>query len=154
MITETGKVVALKGDKVWVQTIRTSACQSCAARSGCGQRVLASATGGRANQVRVANHLDARVGDQVVLAIEETALLRASFLVYAIPLALMVVGALAGHHGSGGLDVFAMAGAMAGLGGGFAVARRLQGRSGDYEPRMVRIVPGEALNLSTNPTVF
>ena len=66
----------------------------------------------------------------------------------------MVVGALAGHHGSGGLDVFAMAGAMAGLGGGFAVARRLQGRSGDYEPRMVRIVPGEALNLSTNPTVF
>lgn len=50
MITETGKVVAEKGERVWVQTIRASACQSCAARSGCGQRVLASATGGRANQ--------------------------------------------------------------------------------------------------------
>jgi len=83
MISESGKVVGVDGDRVWVQTIRNSACQSCSARQGCGQRVLASATGGRANQIRVLNRLNAQVGDDVTLAIEETALLRASLLVYA-----------------------------------------------------------------------
>lgn len=102
MITETGKVVAVSGDRVWVQTIRISACESCSARSGCGQRALAGVSGGRANQVLVANHLNARVGDEVTVAIEESALLGASLLVYALPLALMVLGAVSGHQLSGG----------------------------------------------------
>ena len=40
-IVETGRVVALEGAAVWVETIRSSACGSCAARSGCGHRTLA-----------------------------------------------------------------------------------------------------------------
>lgn len=135
MITETGRVVAIKGDKAWVQTIRASACESCSARAGCGQRVLASASGGRANQVLVSNHLNARVGDEVTVTIEESALLSASLLVYALPLLLMLLGAVTGQQWLPAQDAGAIAGAVAGLAGGFAIARLVQSRTGrGYEP--------------------
>ncbi|MFO7994676.1 MAG: SoxR reducing system RseC family protein [Marinobacter sp.] len=139
MITETGKVVAVSGDRVWVQTIRTSACESCSARNGCGQRALAGVSGGRANQVLVTNTLGARVGDEVTVAIEESALLSASLLVYALPLVLMVLGAVTGHQLSEGQDAAAMLGAALGMGAGFIVARRVGSNPNrDYEPRLVR----------------
>lgn len=140
MITETGKVVAVSGDRVWVQTIRASACESCSARNGCGQRVLAEVSGGRANQVLVSNNLGARVGDEVTVAIEESALLGASLLVYALPLLLLVLGAVVGHQVSGGQELAAIIGAAAGMGAGFTIARRAQsGSAGTYEPRLVKV---------------
>ncbi|GGE68324.1 sigma-E factor regulatory protein RseC [Streptosporangium jomthongense] len=140
MITETGKVVAVTGEHAWVQTIRASACQSCSARNGCGQKVLATATGGRANQVRVFNSVNARVGEDVTLGIDESALLGASLQVYALPLVLMVMASMAGHHLSGGSDLMAMAGAAGGLASGFLLSRKLQCRNaGRYEPRLLRV---------------
>lgn len=145
MITETGKVVALSGNRVWVQTIRTSACESCSARNGCGQRALAGVSGGRANQVLVTNSMGARVGDEVTVAIDESALLGASLLVYALPLVLLVLGAVAGHQLSGGLDAVAMLGAALGMAAGFVVARRVGSNPArDYEPRLVKV--GQALS--------
>lgn len=140
MITESGKVVAVTGEHAWVQTIRTSACQSCAARNGCGQKMLASAIGGRANQVRVFNSVNACVGEEVTLGIDESALLGASLLVYALPLLLMVIASMIGHHLSDGSDFAAMLGAAAGLASGFLISRQLQRRNaGGYEPRLLRV---------------
>lgn len=140
MITETGKVVALKGDGVWVQTIRASACQSCSARGGCGQKVLAAASGGRANQILVTNSINASVGDEVTIGIDEQALLAASLLVYALPLILMVAASVLGHQLSGGHDGAAMLAAVVGLALGFFAGRKLQSDGGrGYEPRLVRV---------------
>lgn len=151
MITETGRVIALKGDKAWVRTIRASACESCSARSGCGQRVLASASSGRANQVLVSNHLNACVGDEVTVAIDESALLSASLLVYALPLLLMVLGAVAGQQWLPAQDAGAMAGAVAGLVTGFGLARVLQSRPDrNYEPRLVRVL-SDSVGISPSP---
>lgn len=140
MITESGKVIAVSDGHAWVQTIRASACNSCSARNGCGQKLLATATGGRANQVRVVNTANARVGEEVTLGIDESALLGASLLVYALPLLLMIVASMVGHYSSGGNDLAAVACAGVGLALGFLASRRLQHRaSGRYEPRMLRI---------------
>lgn len=142
MITETGRVVAVKDGRAWVQTIRASACESCSAKSGCGQRVLASATAGRANQVLVTNHLNALVGDEVSIAIEESALLSASLLVYAVPLLLLVLGAVTGQQWFPGQDAGAVAGAIAGLAAGFGIARMVQSRAGyGYQPTLIRVLP-------------
>lgn len=139
MITEPGQVVAEAGDRVWVMTIRQDACASCSARHGCGQKALAAVSNGRANQVLVDNVLGARVGDEVLLAIEESALLGASVLVYAVPLMFMVVGTLLGT-GLGASDSAAMVGAFGGLAAGFAVAKRAQSnRHPQWEPRMTEI---------------
>lgn len=140
MITETGKVVAVEGDKAWVQTIRASACQSCSARAGCGQRALASVSGGRANQVLVINSASARVGDEVVLGIDEQSLLRASLMVYGVPLLLMLAFCIAGFQWLGGSDLSAIVGALSGMGVGFLLVRRWQsGASGQYQPKMLRV---------------
>lgn len=151
MITETGQVVAESGDRVWVMTIRQSACQSCSARHGCGQKALATMSQGKANQILVDNTLGARVGDQVTLAIEETALLGASLLVYALPLLLLVAGAVAGHWWAGQTDAGAMLGAVTGLGSGFLLVRHLLGRTGrSWEPRMTGV---SVHDESPNPTI-
>lgn len=140
MITEKGTVIALKDDRVWVQTIRQSACESCSARSGCGQRVLASASRGRANQILVENTVRARVGDDVTIGIDEQALLGASLIVYALPLLLMVLASILGHRLSGGADVGAIVGAVGGLLAGFLVGQKLQTRqAGRFEPRLLRV---------------
>ena len=149
MITESGRVVAVSGNTVWVQTIRQSACQSCSARSGCGQRVLAAASGGRANQVQVLNTLHASVGDEVTLGIAEQALLQASLLVYALPLLLMVAASMAANQLVPGSDGAAIVAAGLGLGAGFVVARLWQRRMpGDYQPHLIKVnknVPAQAL---------
>ena len=140
MITEQGRVIALNGSQAWVQTIRQSACESCSARTGCGQRVLASASGGRANQVLVENSIRAGVGDEVTIGIDEQALLAASLVVYALPLLLMVLASILGHQLSGGSDLWAMAGAVIGLIVGFIGGRSVQnGRSDLYQPRLLRV---------------
>lgn len=140
MITETGQVVAESGGKVWVMTIRQSACQSCSARHGCGQKALATMSQGKANQILVDNTLGARVGDQVTLAIAESALLGASVLVYALPLLLLVLGAVAGSWLSAGGDLPALAGATVGLAAGFGLVRRImRSQAGSWEPRMTAI---------------
>lgn len=140
MITETGKVIALKGNHAWVQTIRNSACQSCSVKQGCGQRVLAAATGGRASQVLVENAVLASVGDDVTIGIDERALLGASLLVYALPLVLMVIGSIVGHRLSDGQDLIAIIGAGTGLVSGFFVSRKLQSAGGSrYEPKLLKI---------------
>ena len=149
MITESGRVVAVSGNTAWVQTIRQSACQSCSARSGCGQRVLAAASGGRANQVQVLNTLNANVGDNVTLGIAEQALLQASLLVYALPLLLMVAASMTASLLVPGSDGVAIVAAGLGLGTGFVVARLLQRRMpGDYQPHLMKVnknVPAQAL---------
>ena len=95
MLEEAGSIVALDGNKAWVQTIRKSACSSCEAKSGCGQGVLASISDGKANQVLVDNTLNLNVGDEVLLGIPEDLLVRASFMVYFLPLIMMICAASA-----------------------------------------------------------
>lgn len=143
MITESGRVVAVIGSDAWVQTIRQSACQSCSARSGCGQRVLATASGGRANQVRVLNTLQAAVGDEVTLGIEEQALLQASILVYALPLLSMIAATLAASQLAPGSDGVAIVAAVLGLGAGFLMVRLRQHSAFDNDqPRLLKVNRG------------
>lgn len=150
MITETGHVVAVEEGTVWVQTIRQSACQSCSARQGCGQRVLASVSGGKANQVLVNNTLGARLGDEVTLAIAESALLGASLWVYALPLVLLVVGTLLAQWLAPASELMAMTGAAVGLMAGFAGAR-IHNRGGGrrYLPELVAVRALNDLSLNT-----
>lgn len=142
MIHETGTVISVSGDEAWVQTIRESACQSCKARHGCGQKALAGLTSGQSRQIRVANTLQAKPGDQVTVAIEESALLKASLLVYALPLLLMVIATALAGIALPGNDLIAMIAAAAGLVTGLWLARnRSLSAAARWQPVMGRLVP-------------
>lgn len=120
MLEETGQVVDVEGDFAWVESERQSTCGSCSARKGCGTGVIAKVLGRKRMRLRVVNRIGARVGDQVVIGIAESGVVRGSLAVYAMPLAGLFAGALAGQFLGQrimitGSDWPAIAGAAAGL---------------------------------------
>lgn len=142
MVEEPGRVVGLQGAEAWVQTVRQGACQSCKVRSGCGQRLLTELSGGKASQVRVRNVLQAQVGDQVLLGIGETALLRASLLVYLVPLLGLVAGAVLAHRLLGLGDAGAALVALSTMLAAFFPVSLYQRRSvsGQFQPVLLRVL--------------
>jgi sigma-E factor negative regulatory protein RseC len=120
MIEESGQVVAVQGEFAWIESERTTTCGSCAVRKGCGTSAIAKVLGQRRVRLRVLNRINVRVGDNVVIGISESGLVRGSLAVYAVPLLGLFVGALAGQ-GLGKAMVamnsvlFAIAGAISGF---------------------------------------
>ncbi|MGB0468516.1 MAG: SoxR reducing system RseC family protein [Pontibacterium sp.] len=88
MLEESGRVVNVDSEGVWVETIKLSACNACSARSGCGQALLASVGQGKRSVICVDNPaaLPVAVTDNVTIGIAETAFLKISVLLYLIPL--------------------------------------------------------------------
>jgi sigma-E factor negative regulatory protein RseC len=132
MLTETGRVVAVERDSLWVETIRQSTCGSCAARKGCGHGLLNRMSDGKYGYIRVLPGkllpTDCRVDDQVRFAIPAEVILRGSVIVYVLPLLLLLVGAGAGTALAGTLlvktpDLFALGGAVLGLATGALLVR-------------------------------
>ncbi len=132
MLTETGRVVAIEDDGLWVETIRKSTCGTCAARSGCGHGLLNRITDGSRSFIRVLpgeqSLADCRVDDEVVISIPEEVILRGSLVAYVMPLLCMLAGAAGAVRWlPGGEDVLAALGAIGGLALGFGLLR-LHGR--------------------------
>lgn len=98
MIEETAFVVAVQGDYALLQTQRRSACQSCSVKQGCGTSVLSRVVGQRSTQLSVINTLSAQVGEEVIIGLEENALVQGSLLVYSLPLVMLLVFALLGEY--------------------------------------------------------
>jgi len=141
MIEETAYVVAVGPQGVWVETQRQSACGQCAARKGCGTAALSKVLGQKRSRVQVANPDQApvRVGDEVVIGIDESALVRGSVVIYLVPLLSFFLFGVLGQTlarqlmlGSGeGLSiVFGLLGLLL----GFAWARRYARGDRRYQP--------------------
>lgn len=93
MIEETAQVMAVEGEFAWVETRRKSTCGGCSASAGCGVPLMQKALGDKRARIKTLNRAGARVGDLVVVGLEEHALLRGSLAVYAVPLLCMLVAA-------------------------------------------------------------
>ena len=142
MAEERGLVVRLEGRGAWVKMQRCEACGHCAAREGCH-----TLGGGGEVELRVENTLDAAPGDRVAVGMSDASLLKATFLVYLVPLTGLVAGAVVGdwagprYH----LDASASAAAVgfAACALTFAVVRVVGNRWArrpSFQPRMVKIV--------------
>ncbi|MGA7801176.1 MAG: SoxR reducing system RseC family protein [Gammaproteobacteria bacterium] len=146
MIEESARVVALDGEFAWVETERKSACGSCAANKGCGTAALAKVLGQRRTRVRALNRPGAAVGDEVLIGLDERALVRGSLAVYAVPLLALLAGALFGQYmavqlGLADVEGTTVLAGLAGLGVGLlwlrGFGRRIQ-RDGRYQPVILR----------------
>lgn len=94
MIEEQAQVVEMDGDQLVLQAQTRSSCGSCAASKGCGTSVLSKVVGRKFSRFHADNSVDAEVGDTVIVAISEDALLRGSLVMYMIPIMGMLVFAL------------------------------------------------------------
>jgi sigma-E factor negative regulatory protein RseC len=101
MLLESGRIVSVEPQGLWVETIQRSACGSCQAQKGCGHSLL-SKFGASASYLWVL--LDGRdssqyqVGEEVQIGVPEEVIARGSLFVYMVPLAGMLAATLAAHH--------------------------------------------------------
>ncbi|MFV8781784.1 SoxR reducing system RseC family protein [Microbulbifer sp. SA54] len=116
MIEERGRIVALGGDGIWVETVQRSSCHGCAAKSGCGTGLLSDFWSSASRvYVPVPQRQLSSLGlhDAVVIGISENTLATSALVVYLLPLVGLLVGAQAGNVL--GAEPLAIAGALFGL---------------------------------------
>ncbi len=160
MVEEQARVVDREGDYVWVETQRQTSCGSCSVKNGCGTQVLSKVFGNKSAWIRCRNTCQAKIGDQVIIGINEGDLLSGSFLLYLLPILSMIAVsgtgvAIAGQWWSQGTDLLAIIGAVIGLLAGLKYSRlisqtgnrkRIHKKSGHgtentkYEPVLLRKV--------------
>ncbi len=124
MDSPVGKIVSIGNDSATVEVERIAACARCAAGKGCGAGLLSGSTKATMLEVSLTPNSQFSAGDEVRLTLEPAHLLRATILVYGLPLAGMVLGLSAGWLISRPLtDGVAVACAVAGLAAGFIAGR-------------------------------
>ncbi|MFA6178445.1 MAG: SoxR reducing system RseC family protein [Candidatus Methylopumilus sp.] len=94
MIEEHAIVVDVDNDTAMLEIVRKTPCGLCGQTRGCGISLWGRLFGHRSNIFKAANQINAKAGDAVIVGIEEQALLFSSMLVYGIPLAALLLGAL------------------------------------------------------------
>ncbi len=130
MLTETGKVVAVEDDGLWVETLKQSACIQCQAQKGCGQKLLV-ATSDNMSYVKAVFSKDFNlpreklwvVGDQVTIGIEENALVIGTFITYFIPLFFLFFGAVLASQFALADQLVALLSFLSLIFGGFLVSK-------------------------------
>jgi sigma-E factor negative regulatory protein RseC len=128
-----GRVVSLHEDRdpvcAVVEVTAPLRCARCAAGKGCGAGIAARDGRPRNIEARLAPGLEVRAGDRVRVDLAPDDILRASLIVYGLPLAGAVLGAAAAYLVKAG-DLGAALAALSGVFAGMLVARDRLRRSG------------------------
>jgi sigma-E factor negative regulatory protein RseC len=101
MIIETGKVVSVEPEGLWVETISRSVCGTCKAEKGCGQSLMAKWSGHTSYLwvLLEGRNPDAyQAGDSIQIGIPEDVIARGSMIVYLVPLIVMVLMTVFAHQ--------------------------------------------------------
>lgn len=126
-----GQVVEAHGDTVLVRFKRTKACGECK---------MCASFGSDEAMVEVENRLSAKVGDKVELALHSASMLKASFIVYVIPLLALLSGVLIGIQFS---DLLGAALGIAAAVVSLLIIHFFEPRfkrKREFQPRMIRIL--------------
>jgi sigma-E factor negative regulatory protein RseC len=91
MIEALAVVVKVEGQQVWIESGQQSACGSCQQQASCASNAVSGAM--KSKSVAVDCGMALKVGDEVMVAIDEKHLLHASLLLYFVPLIAMFTGA-------------------------------------------------------------
>jgi sigma-E factor negative regulatory protein RseC len=140
MLEQEAKVVESNEGLIWVEAISRSSCSQCSTTS-CSTSVISKLFGFKRNLLLMENTLQAKAGDQVIIGIPDSVLVKASVWAYLVPIISMVLSTLlAVTQGYGdGLQVLF---ALTGLAIGFLIVGRLS-RSGKrgttFDPLLLRV---------------
>lgn len=112
MLEQPARVVESSEAGVWVEPVAPSSCGVCAGQ-GCASRQLAEFFQRRTRCYQVQSSLPLSVGDHVVVGLPNGSLLRSVFLLYGLPLVLILAGAVIAQLWRPG-DAAAVFGALVG----------------------------------------
>lgn len=124
-----------------LEIVRKSACGLCGQTRGCGNSIWGKLFNHQSAHFTAQNDIDAKVGDSVIVGIDETALMKGALLLYIAPLVTMMLGAILSQKIYGS-DAAAMLGALAGLTAGFVwIKGHMEGRAyyQQHQPKILRL---------------
>ncbi len=101
MLLETGRIVAIEPQGLWVETIQRSACGSCQAQKSCGHSLLAKWGASASRLWVVLDGRDAnqyRLGDQVQIGVPEDVIVGGSLFMYMVPVLAMITTTFIAYH--------------------------------------------------------
>jgi len=104
MIEERAVILELEPSKLEVppenssiatlEIVRKTACGLCGQTRGCGNSIWGKLFNHKSTHFKAQNHINAAVGDSVIVGIDENALMKSALLLYIAPLATMLFGAI------------------------------------------------------------
>jgi sigma-E factor negative regulatory protein RseC len=153
MIEEQAIVLSVEQDNATLEIIRSKPCGICGKTRGCGISLWGRIFGYEASVFKAANQINAKVGDAVIVGVDERAVVLSALAVYGIPLVTMFVGGfLAGIFAPSAshADRNAVIGAVLGLlTGGAWLKGNLQGRRMDarFRPVILRLGTESVVNF-------
>jgi|TARA_B110000014_G_C20123488_1_gene596694 sigma-E factor negative regulatory protein RseC len=98
MIEEEAIVIDQNGEFAEVDIIRTKPCGLCGKTQGCGNSIWGKVFSFQKRKIKIQNKINAKVGEKVKLVIEENYLLKASLLLYGLPLLFLFGGMIASEY--------------------------------------------------------
>ncbi len=141
MITEQAIVTRCEGRQVEVELVRETACGGCELNRSCGTGALGRLLGHRRKPLTLESERALRPGDRVTLSLSERALVKASLLVYGLPLcAMLCAGLLAYALAPAAEWIVALASALGFALGLYAASRWSAALSGDsLTPQIIAV---------------
>lgn len=97
MLETRATVVAINNQRASVLVNQVSGCEQCNGQ-GCGSSKVAQLFCSPAAVFEVINQLNAKVGDEVLVVVQDGALLRGISVLYLLPIATLVLGASAASY--------------------------------------------------------
>ena len=77
-----------------LEIVRKTACGLCGQTRGCGNSIWGKLFSHKSTQFKAQNDINAKVGDSVIVGIDESALMKSALLLYMVPLVSMLLGAI------------------------------------------------------------
>ena len=120
MIEQRAVILSLQSESSQTQTTATleierkTACGLCGQTRGCGNSIWGKLFGHQTTAFKAQNRINAKVGDSVIVGINEKALLKSALLLYILPLVTLFVGAILASQ-LWQTDASTMLGAIVGL---------------------------------------
>ncbi|RLA23425.1 MAG: Fis family transcriptional regulator [Gammaproteobacteria bacterium] len=98
MIEELAVVRAVQGDIIILDSYQKPSCGGCVQKSSCGTSVLGRFMGNKEVELTVQSDLSLNPGDQVLIGIEESAMLWGALSVYILPLLMFFLFGMVGNQ--------------------------------------------------------
>jgi len=115
MIEESAIVTGLDGDLAMIQMLRQGTCSQCELNSGCGTGAIGRMLGHRSKLLTIKNNYNLKPGDSVLLGMPDKAYMKASLLIYGLPLVGLIAGSLLAQALFGNSETITILFAIAGF---------------------------------------
>lgn len=128
-----------------IEVVRKTACGLCGKTRGCGNALWGKIFAHKTTSFKAQNAIDAKVGQSVIVGIDEAAVMKSALMLYIVPLVMMILGTILVSRLST-TDIAAIIGAIFGLVvGGIWVKAHIEGRSyyQNQRPKILRLESAE-----------